>query len=56
VIEGSKISFDYKLHTFTIMGSTCLHVHPKETCSCHILAAKMAIGKQDLKQGTLNLT
>ena len=67
VIEDSKISFDCKLHTFTIMGSTCPHVvtlHPKETCSCpsttecyHILAAKMAIGKQeDLKRGTLNLT
>ena len=66
VIEDNKISFDSKLHTFTVMGSTCPHVvtlHPKETCSCpsttecyHIMAAKMAIGKQeDVKRKTLSL-
>ena len=67
VIEDNKISFDSKLHTFTIMGSTCPHVvtlHPKETCSCpsttecyHIMAAKMAIGKQEnVTRKTLSLT
>ena len=63
VTEDNKISIDSKLHTFIIMGSTCPHavtLHPKETCSCpsttecyHIMAAKMAIGKQeDVKRQT----
>jgi len=65
--EDNKISIDSKLHTFTIMGSACPHVatlHPKEICSCpstkecyHIMAAKMAIGKQeDVKRKTFSLT
>ena len=67
VIEENKISYDFKLRTFTVMGSTCPHVvtlHPKETCSCpsttqcyHILAAKMGIGSQeDSKPKRINLT
>ena len=67
VIEENKISYDFKLRTFTVMGSTCPHVvtlHPKETCSCpsttqcyHILAAKMGIGSQeDPKPKRINLT
>ena len=48
------------------MGSTCPHVvtlHPKDTCSCpstsecyYILVAKMAIGKHDVKRGSLSLS
>ena len=55
VLNENQISVDLKLHTFTVMGSTCPHVvtlFPKETCSCpsttqcyHILAAKMSIGQ-----------
>ena len=67
IIEENKITCDFKFHTFTVIGSTCPHIvtlHPKETCSCpsttqcyHILAAKMAIGRQDdPKQGRINLT
>ena len=56
VLDEGKISVDTKLHTFTIMGSTCPHLvtlFPKETCTypsttqCyHILAAKLAIGQE----------
>ena len=67
VIEENKISYDFKLRTFTVMGSTCPHVvtlHPKESCSCpstnqcyHILAAKMGIGElQDPKRKRINLS
>jgi len=67
VIEDNKISFDSKLHTFTILGSACplvVTLYPKETYSCptttecyHIMVAKMAIGKQeDVKRKTLSLT
>lgn len=67
VLEENKISFDMKLHTFTVMGSTCPRVvtlFPKETCSCpsttqcyHILAAKMALGqKDDHEKRKVNLT
>ena len=67
VIEENKISYDFKLRTFTVMGSTCPYVvtlHPKETCSCpsttqcyYILAAKMGIGSQkDPKLKRINLT
>lgn len=70
IIEENKISCDFKLHTFTVMGSSCPYVltlHAKETCSCpstaqcyhiwHILTAKMAIGKQEEpKQGRFNVT
>ena len=37
IIENNKVSFDPRLHTFTIMGTTKPHVvtlFPKETCSC----------------------
>ena len=37
VIEEGKISVDTKLHTFTVMGSTCPHLvtlYPKEICTC----------------------
>ena len=57
VLETNKLSFDPKLHTFTIMGSNKPHVvtlFPKEHCSCpatsqcyHIVAAKLSIGKSD---------
>ena len=36
IIENNKVSFDPRLHTFTIMGTTKPHVvplFPKETCS-----------------------
>ena len=66
VLEESKISFDMKLHTFTVMGLTCPHIvtlFPKETCSCpsttqcyHILAAKMTLGQNDDRKKKLNLT
>ena len=67
VIEENKISYDFKLCTFTVMGSTCPHVvtlHPKESYSypstnqCyHILAAKMRISsQQDPKRKRINLT
>ena len=67
VIEQAKISFDPKLHTFTVMGSSHPHavtLFPKETCSCpstthcyHILAAKMSIGQTaDAQVKVLNLT
>ena len=61
VLNENQISVDLKLHTFTVMGSTCPHVvtlFPKETCSCpsttqcyHILAAKISIGQhsEDIK-------
>ena len=66
VIEENKISYDFKLRTFTVMGLTRPHVitlHPKESCSCpstnqwyHILAAKMRIGsQQDPKRKRINL-
>ena len=67
VIEENKISYDFKLRTFTVMGSTRPHVvtlNPKESCSCpstnqcyHILAARMGIGsQQDPKRKRINLT
>ena len=67
ILEENKINIDTKLHTFTVMGSTCPHVvtlFPKEICSCssttqcyHILAAKMAIGQRDeSKAKKINLT
>ena len=37
VVEDNKISFDMKLHTFTVMEPTCSNVvtlFPKESCSC----------------------
>ena len=67
VIDENRISMDPKLHTFTIMGSTCPHVvtlYPKETCSCpsttqcyHIKAAKMSVGQDSLSgRRQLNLS
>ena len=67
VIDEGKISVDTKLHTFTVMGSTCPHLvilFPKEICTCasttqcyHILAAKLAIGqKLDDSKKKINLT
>ena len=59
IIENNKLSFDPRLHTFTIMGTTKPHVvtlFPKETCSCpsttlcyHIMAAKLSIGEDEDK-------
>ena len=67
VIEQGKISFDPKLHTFTVMGTSRPHIVTlflKETCSCpttarcdHILATQLSIGQNiDTKVKTLNLT
>ena len=54
-IEGGKIGFNPKLHTFTVVGTNQAHVatlFPKESCSCpskchcyHILAAQLSIGQ-----------
>ena len=56
VLEEGRITVDTKLHTFTVMGTTCprlVILFPKETCTCssskqcyHIIAAKLAIGKK----------
>ena len=65
--EENIINIDTKLHTFTVMGSTCpnfVTLFPKGTCSCgsttqccHILAAKMTIGQRDeSKTIKINLT
>ena len=54
LINEGKISFDPKLHTFTILGTgdkpQVVKLHPKETCTCpstvtcyHIIAAKISI-------------
>lgn len=55
VLDEGRITVDTKLHTFTIMGTSCPHLvtlFPKETCTCsstkqcyHILAAKLVIGQ-----------
>ncbi len=68
IIEENKISYDSKLHTFTVLGSEdrpyALKLFPKATCTCpstsecyHLLAAKMYLGMEDtVKQQKLNLT
>lgn len=68
IIQENKISYDSKLHTFTVLGSEdkphALKLFPKATCSCpstaecyHIMAAKMYLGMEDIgKQEKLNLT
>ena len=66
--KTTKVSFDPRFHTFTIMGTTKPHVvtlFTKETCSCpstsicyHIMAAKLSIGQDDdvTKRKKINLS
>ena len=60
VIEEGKISVDTKLHTFTVMGSTCPHLVtliPRKFALVHILAAKLAVGQRlDDSKKKINLT
>lgn len=58
LLEDNKISYDSKLHTFTVLGSEdkpqAIKLFPKPTCTCpstkqcyHILAAKLYLGMED---------
>ena len=55
ILDGNNVSFDPKLHCFTVKGTSGLPrivtLFPKETCSCpstgscyHLLAVKMSVG------------
>ena len=69
-LESNMISFDSKLHAFTVKGSSgvpcVVTVFPRQSCSCpftgecycyHILAVRMSLGIQsETKQSRNNLT
>ena len=61
LIQESKITYDSKLHTFTVLGSEsrpyALKLFPKPVCSCasttecyHLIAAKMYLGMEDMEE------
>ena len=68
VLNTNQISFDPKLHLFTVKGTSgvprVVTLYPKETCSCpstgncyHLLAVKMSVGvPQHSKPSRRNLT
>lgn len=68
ILEEGKISHNYKLGVFTIVGTKgiphAVRLFPKESCTCpsstqcyHILAAKMSIGMEEKQShGKINLT
>ena len=68
LLESGMISFDPKLHVFTVKGSSgvprVVTLFPKHTCSCpstgecyHILAVQMSIGvEKEQKPSRRNLT
>ena len=68
LLESGNISFDHKLHVFTVKGVSgvprVVTLFPKQTCSCpstgecyHILAIQMSLGKEiESKPSRKNLT
>ena len=68
LLEFNQISFDPKLHVFTVKGSSgvprVVAVFPKESCSCpstngcyHLLVVKLSLGVQSTNSySTRNLT
>ena len=68
LLESGMISFDHKLHVFTVKGTSgvprVVTLFPKLTCSCpstgvcyHILAVQMSVGIQkEQKPSRQNLT
>lgn len=68
LLDSGMISFDQKLHVFTVKGSSgiprVVTLFPKQSCSCpstgecyHILAVQMSIGiKKEQKPSRRNLT
>ena len=68
LLDDNRISYDSKLHTFTVLGSgskpQAIKLFPKPSCTCpctkecyHIIAAKLYLGMEITSSKTkLNLT